>query len=151
MNDVTYNSLFTNKPMNRQFFNWNISIYRFSWPVHGNVWIRSAGGKNIEIKERKGCKGEGWRRPRRRRFLRFSGLTGPVGPKVMDCPTGKRLTGFSVVWRLLTARLSPPHNNLCVALLLQIMFAGVTPVRCAAMIMKSALRAFLLCHQEYMT
>ena len=49
----------------------------------------------------------------------------------MDCPKGKRLTGFSGRCRFPTARLSPTHNNLCVALLLQIMFAGVSPVRCA--------------------
>ena len=76
-------------------------------------------------------------------------IDGPVGRRVQRvqrgriAPQGKRLTGFSGLCRFPTARLSPTHNNLCVALLLQIMFAGVTPVRCAAMIMKSALRASL--------
>ncbi len=71
---------------------------------------------------------------------RFLSLTGPLGRRVQRvqrvqrgriAPQGKRLTGFSGLCRFPTARLSPTHNNLCVALLLQIMFAGVTPVRCA--------------------
>ena len=68
---------------------------------------------------------------------RFLSLTGPLGRRVQRvqrgriAPQGKRLTGFSGLCRFPTARLSLTHNNLCVALLLQIMFAGVTPVRCA--------------------
>ena len=64
-------------------------------------------------------------------------IDGPVGRRVQRvqrgriAPQGKRLTGFSGLCRFPTARLSLTHNNLCVALLLQIMFAGVTPVRCA--------------------
>ena len=42
-------------------------------------------------------------------------------------PVGKRVTGFSVA-SLPAARLSATHNNLCVASLLQIVFAAVTPV-----------------------
>ena len=74
-------------------------------------------------------------------LARFVGLP-PKGEtthyilRVADAPskcvrcasTGKRLTWFSGRCRSPTARLSPTHDNLRVALLLQIMFAGVTRV-----------------------